>query len=534
MASFPASTLKPNITSLSSLSPNLLDFKMAVLPLGHLGSLRQLGMIILLLLPVWYAVSGFLAWFRLRKFPAASWLANFSYLWLAKTTYSGRQYWVHRELNRKHKLVRIGPNELLTDDPDIIRKISSARSGYERDSWYITGRFNPYHDNMFTVLQPAEHTKFKSRTLHAYSGREIPDLEIGVNQQVATLLRVMRENYARKGRSLDLGQLSCYFTMDVITRLAFGYEFGYLASETDHYNFLKGVRDLWPQMSTSADIPWIRNVLFSKPFLRLLGPGPKDKKGFGALMAVAEHHVSKRFEPGAEQKKDMLGSFIHHKLNQKECEVEGLFMVVAGTESTASAIRSVLVHTMTTPGVYGKLQAEIQAALNAGRASTPITVEQAKKLPYLQAVIYEGIRMRPPLLGLLPKVVPAGGDTFYGQHVPAGTAVCMNTSSLLRSKNMFGEDAGIFRPERFMELGNEARSTMERNVELIFGYGQWQCVGKTIAFMELNKSIFEVLRNFDLQLVSPAKPCDVLSYGVFLEENLFVKVTERHTVPSAV
>lgn len=256
--------------------------------LGHYAALLGVSLL------VWYVGTGVAAWYRLRQFPAASWVANFSYLWLAKTTYSGRQYWVHRELHRKHQspLVRIGPNELMTDDPDVLKHMSAARSGYARDTWYITGRFNPYHDNMFTVLQPKEHTQFKSRTLHAYSGREMPEFEAGVDDQVRTFVDTLHRKYAApapgrpgEGALLDLGPISCYFTMDVITRLGFGQEFGYLKSETDLYSFLKQVRDLWPQMSTSADVPWIRNVLFSKPFLKLLGPKKKDKEGFGALMA---------------------------------------------------------------------------------------------------------------------------------------------------------------------------------------------------------------------------------------------------------
>ncbi|KAI6296804.1 Cytochrome P450 monooxygenase aba1 [Pyricularia oryzae] len=502
---------------------------------------------------VWYVGTSLASWVRLRQFPAASWLANFSYLWLAKTTYSGRQYWVHRELHRKHQspLVRIGPNELMTDDPDVIRRISAARSGYVRDTWYITGRFNPYHDNMFTVLEPKAHKQFKSRTLHAYSGRELPDFEAGIDEQVQTLVDTLRRKYAapaagnaagkrRQGAPVDLGPISCYFTMDVITRLGFGHEFGYLQSETDLYNFLGGVRDLWPRMSTSADIPWIRNVLFSKFFLKLLGPGPKDKEGFGALMAVAEQHVGRRFQEGPDSKKDMLSSFIHHGLDQTECEVEGLFMVVAGTESTASAIRSVLVHTMSTPAVYSQLKAEIATAVRSGAASSPVIKnEEAVRLPVLQAVIYEGLRMRPPLLGLLPKVVPAGGDTLAGHHVPAGTAVCVNASSLLRSEALFGPDTDVFRPGRFLDLQDpEARAAMQRNVELAFGSGQWQCVGKTIAFMELHKVVFEanqdkLFRRFDMHLVRPLKPCDVLSYGVFLESNLMVRVTEAAQMETA-
>lgn len=53
----------------------------------------------------------------------------------------------------------------------------------------------------------------------------------------------------------------------------------------DHSGFLQHVADLWPQMSTSADVSWIRKVIFSPLFLRLLGPKVSDKRGFGKLIA---------------------------------------------------------------------------------------------------------------------------------------------------------------------------------------------------------------------------------------------------------
>ena len=240
--------------------------------------------IILVSLATWHLVSSIAAWWKLRKFHAASWLAKFSYLWLAKTTYSGRMYWVHRELNREHKLVRVGPNELITSDPDIIRKINKERSGYYRGTWYTGGRLNPYYDNMFSQQEPTAHTKYKSRVNHGYTGREILDMEIGVDEQIGMLLSVMRDRYARPGRHLELAQVTTFFTMDVITRLAFGEAFGYLAQETDLYGFLRSLRVLWPGTSAAADVSWARSILFSKPFLQLFGPTPRDKKGFGALM----------------------------------------------------------------------------------------------------------------------------------------------------------------------------------------------------------------------------------------------------------
>lgn len=67
-------------------------------------------------------------------------------------------------------------------------------------------------------------------------------------------------------------------------------------------------------------------------------------------------------------------------------------MIIAGAESTASAIRSILVHCMTTPRVYIKLKAEIKAAVDQRAVASPIQMEQALKLSYLQAVVYEGLR----------------------------------------------------------------------------------------------------------------------------------------------
>lgn len=111
---------------------------------------------------------------------------------------------------------------------------------------------------------------------------------------------------------------------------------------------------------------------------------------------------------------------------------------------------------------------------------------------YLQATLYEGMRIRPVATATFGKQVPPGGDTINGYFVPAGTTIGPNVSSLMRSKRLFGEDADIFRPERFLEADESTRIEMQRNVDLVFGYGRWMCAGKAIAWLELNKAVFEV------------------------------------------
>jgi cytochrome P450 len=89
-------------------------------------------------------------------------------------------------------------------------------------------------------------------------------------------------------------------------------------------------------------------------------------------------------------------------------------------------------------------------------------------------------------------VVPPEGDTIDGKRVPGGTLVAPNFWTTGRNRAVFGADADVFRPERWLEAAAGERAEMRRVAELVFGYGRWGCAGKMIAFMELNKVFVEV------------------------------------------
>ncbi|KAI1365548.1 pisatin demethylase [Xylaria arbuscula] len=478
-------------------------------------------------LVLWYILSSVTTWYRLRHIPGP-FLAKFSYLWLGRTAQAGQNYWVYRDLCKKYgPLVRVGPNELSTDDPEILRRIAAVRGSYGKDPWYLGTRFNPYHDVMFTTLDMSLHDRMKSQIGASINGREIPLLESGIDEQVNALIVNVRHNMSNDPKGvIDVAPLMSYLTMDVITKVAFGQEFGYLQANKDLYGFLKEVRENWPKLAMMVDVPYIRNLFLNPLSLRLFGPSVADTKGMGKLMGVAREYVSRRYDPDAKAQKDLIGSWIRNNLSQDQAEVEGLFMIIAGSDTTASALRITLLHVMTCPHVYRKLKQEIRDAVIDGKVARPIGFEEAKRLPYLQAVVYEGLRMRPPAPGLYPKAVPPEGDHMHGKFIPGGTAIGMNTASLFASTAIFGDDAALFRPERFTEVDEQKRAEMERLVELAFGYGRFQCAGKPVAFMELNKVMFELLRNFDFQVANPMNPCKSRVYGLFIDEDMWVKVSE--------
>ena len=242
------------------------------------------------LLVCYYLVTTILAWRRLRHFPGPL-LASVSYLWIAETTLSKRMWKRCRDVSKKYgSLVRIGPNELLTDDPELIRRMSAARSQYTRSSWYQFNKLDPYEDNMFSLRDTVAHDKMKAKTAAAYAGRENPSLEMEVDSVLAEMVDKIRAKYiSAPGKliPLDLAKMSQYFTLDSITKIAFGQAFGFLTNERDMFDYMKTIEDVTPFIQTPALVPFLANILSSPIVIKLAGPKYTDKRGMGRLMGCA-------------------------------------------------------------------------------------------------------------------------------------------------------------------------------------------------------------------------------------------------------
>lgn len=153
---------------------------------------------------------------------------------------------------------------------------------------------------------------------------------------------------------------------------------------------------------------------------------------------------------------------------------------LAGSDTTAIAIRSILYHVMKNPSVYNKLVAEIDEADRAGHLSTPyIKYNEAMKLPYLVACCKEAMRIHPSVGLSLPRHVSDGGAVLAGRIFPARTKVGIYPAVIHFDQDVFGADAAVFNPDRW--LGDpEAAARMDRHM-LHFGGGSRTCLGKNVS-----------------------------------------------------
>ena len=141
---------------------------------------------------------------------------------------------------------------------------------------------------------------------------------------------------------------------------------------------------------------------------------------------------------------------------------------------------------MRSPTAYEKLTAEIDTAVADGKLSIPVVYAEAIKLPYLKACINEGMRLHPSVGLTMPRFVPDGGATFSGDHFPKGYRIGVNPAVIQYDKDVFGPDAEISNPNRWIE-GDAVR--MDKTM-IRFGAGSRTCIGKNVSASLRNSSYF--------------------------------------------
>lgn len=111
-------------------------------------------------------------------------------------------------------------------------------------------------------------------------------MEKRVEAKIAHLKDVLRKRYLSEGdqlNSVDLARLAYYFTLDVITDLAYGEAFGFLDAEGDLFNYTRSLDQLLLVTGIFSEIPLLRKL--NNTFVGdVFKPKFSDRSGMGRLM----------------------------------------------------------------------------------------------------------------------------------------------------------------------------------------------------------------------------------------------------------
>jgi cytochrome P450 len=195
-------------------------------------------------------------------------------------------------------------------------------------------------------------------------------------------------------------------------------------------------------------------------------------------------------------RKDFLSKLVEKvklgEVGEEEMTAHASTLVIAGGETVSTFLGAVTYYLARNPTCYRKLQTEIR---NRYVSYEEIDATTAQQLPYLQAVISEGLRIYPPGSQGFPRVSPGAfiGDVW----VPRGAEVYTSAWTLTHDERNF-HDPFSFKPERWLDPAN----TDIKEASQPFSLGPRGCLGRNFAYMEMNLVLAKMLWKYDLQCVS--------------------------------
>ncbi|KAI1809550.1 cytochrome P450 family protein [Poronia punctata] len=432
--------------------------------------------------------------------------AKLTKAWRARLLYNG--YW-HRDLPELHKrygpVVRIGPDELSIGDPEAFRTIYRVNNAFTKPHSHALLKGTRSFD---LVNEQDEKLHGIQRRLVArpYSMESMRRLEPHMDELLDMMLRRFDEA-AMSRQAIDLGYWIQLFAFDVIGAVSFGRHFGFVASGTDRGIFARLERAL----NSSA---WVVHVrwffwLHQEVIMPLFGNflAINDRNGF--FHAFAEEQVKRRRIEGGE--KDIVGQLFQLQKGKTEITdtVIGFMMtsnVFAGSDTTSATLRAVFLSLLKAPRTMAKLRHELESCRSIDRTGGRFSFEEAESCHYLQAVIYEAMRLYPAVPGNLERNVPSEGMTICGKFVPGGTVVGSSAWVIHQMQEVWGDDAAEFRPERWLD--NDRVGELRRFF-FGFGGGTRTCIGRSqcLSSPSLESALFFLLSSFSFPNIQKHPVC---------------------------
>ncbi|KAJ5286986.1 hypothetical protein N7478_002672 [Penicillium angulare] len=450
----------------------------------------------------WLASYAYLYWLHpLAKYPGPP-LAAVSELWYASAWTSG--LWnrrIQEAHNRYGDIVRIAPNELSFATAQAFRDIYGAASKTRKlfpksDRFYDNG-----HPNIAFVLDPEEHARQHRMFAPGFRPSAVRTQEPIVHSHVDLWLEQLAVRGSNGATPVDVSKWFEWLTFDIIGELTFGESFNATRDNKSH-----------PWVSILLDATYSGSIFNLRKRLAFVGPLLRwmpyvSVTARAAVDSITQHgamtlaKTRKRIEAGPAHSKSSdhapVDDFLEHAIrvggmSDTELANQAMVMLTAGAETSATVLTTVLWYLSQPAHAHclERLQAEVRTAFPS---LADVTGDAAAKLPYLNAVLEETMRLFPPSPVGPPRVSPAGGESVDGTFVPGGVYVSADVWTIHHDARTVGERPDKFEPERWCD-------TPTKPYTVPFSIGPRMCIGITLAWVEMRIALAKATVAFDWEL----------------------------------
>ncbi|KAJ2028853.1 hypothetical protein IWW57_001972 [Coemansia sp. S610] len=217
-------------------------------------------------------------------------------------------------------------------------------------------------------------------------------------------------------------------------------------------------------------------------------------------IATRRQFIAAQDKNGQEDKKpaDLLQAFIDAedpaskvRMDSEQIHGECVLMMMAGSDTVSGTLTWAVHLLMLYPECYARAVAEVRGQFTQDHVIT--YGESRAQLPFVEACLYESLRLAPITGGLLPRMSPKGGTTIQGHFIPEGTMIGVNMFAA-NNHPAFWSQPHVFNPQRFLD-DDSARHNI-----LTFSSGKRVCPGRQLAWWEMLTVFANILKDYDWKL----------------------------------
>ncbi|KAI0166095.1 cytochrome P450 [Xylariaceae sp. FL1272] len=401
-----------------------------------------------------------------------SWILKYHEFHARRTAY------IHNLHLRYGPVVRVGPNEVSFASLQGIKEIyGSGGSGYDKTEFYDL--FRVYgRRTMFTTLNKEDHAKRKRILADRYANSNImkPDSVKGI---LARSQRLVETCSQASGNSMDFFALH-NFAMDGVTHHLF---------EPYGSDSLRNSKDeeIMKQVAFDDSVQ-NRLVQYYNPLLhKIVGQGLSMLGLRSRETPLADEMVLSATKRTDSAQFTLLNRMQQtaHEMDYLDMAAECLDHMAAGIDTTGDALCFLMWEISQPRSIH--VQHRLREEL---RLFPDVPFD---KLPYLDAVVHEGLRCFPAIPMSLPRYVPKNGRIIDGYFVPEGTIVSSQAYSAHRVDQTVFPDPDSFNPGRWLEEKGEIE---RKRFFFAFASGGRGCIGKHLALAEMKILLRDVYTRF--------------------------------------
>lgn len=401
-------------------------------------------------------------------------LARFNRLWLVVQIWRGQFHHQNIALHRRYgPIVQVAPGMFSLSGPD--KTVYGIASQFRKSDWY-EGLKHPSPDRwtLFPDQDIRRHAETRRRFQHLYSMTTLLSYESYCDTCTEILVQKLG-GFAKGGEVIDMAHWFQCYAFDVIGEITYSKRFGFLDAGVDVNDTMGALQRALLYSSVIGFYPqlhaWAYRLL-ERYFPKSGAAGRAYIMNYVQQRLEARRaerqQAQKRHVPDG-QPEDFLDKMFkaHDENPQKVTEYHvymmGLSNILAGSDTTAVSLSSILYYLLRYPRTLDKLRQEIKDMEAQGMLVGTVSFKESQQMPYLQAAIKEALRMHAATGLPLWRVVPDEGAEVMGQYFPAGSIVGINSWVAHYDEHIF-EEPEVFRPERWIdaeERNDEHAKVME-------------------------------------------------------------------------